>query len=209
MQNTKQKSENKSLLKALHEKNSNSAVVDKSVIATLKTSDNKSSATVDSKSSTDAKSESVHRDVTKFIVKAVDKKDLNSYERRSYMNKDIDAEHAQLFLSDNEKEHCTVYFDSVTNSIQRLTKAIAKQKIKEYMTAHSEQKVFRTSDFQRMLQSASSSYTDMIRSACRQLERESFLTVELIADNERTREKYQYRTLIKDVRSRNSNNELE
>ncbi len=192
MQSAKKNLENKSLLKALHEKNSSSAVVDKSVIATLKTSDNKSSTTVDSKSSTDAKSESVHRDVTKFIVKAVDTKDLTRYESRAYMNRNIDAEHAQLFLSDNEKEHCTVYFDSSTNSYQKLSVEKAKELIKAYMTAHREQKVFRTSDFQRAMQSASSSYTDMIRSACRKLQTENFLTVELIADNERTRAKYQY-----------------
>ena len=191
MQSATKKLENKSLLKALKEKNSSSAIVDKSVIATLEKSDNKSSATATKVA--DVKSEKTQRDVTKFVVKAVDTKDLSKYEQRSYMNKSIDAEHVQLFLADNEKEHCTVYFDSATNSYQKLSKAKAKELIKAYMTAHREQKVFRTSDFQRMLQSASSSYTDMIRSACHELDKkDNFLTVELITDNERTRAKYQY-----------------
>ena len=193
---SKAQSENKALLVALHKTQvSSSAIVDKSKLNTaVKTL---SAVKTEKKSNTTAKAEK-ERDIKAFQIVSVENKDLSKFEQRAYMHKALENSKAQVFLSDDKKEHKTVYFDRATNSYKALSKDTAKDIIKAHMIQNSAVKrIYRTSDFQQLLQSASSSYTDMIRSACTELHKEKFLLMSKIQDTERTRAKYQYELLTK------------
>jgi hypothetical protein len=133
------------------------------------------------------------RNVVAFAIDTVNTKDLSRYEKRSYMNRAIDADKAELFLKSDKSCHVTVFYNSATKKYERLTTQIAYDVIKAHIQAN-KAKVTRyiTSDFQRLLQSASSSYTDLIRSACRRLHKEKVIEMREIKDNSRTRAKYEY-----------------
>ena len=195
MQNKKERKENKKLLEQLH-KTQSSAVIDKSKLSTaVKTL---SAVKTEKKSNTTEQSSEKSRDIKAFQTILIDKDKLSKLEKRAYMHKDVDSNTAQLYLDDFSKEHRTVYFNKASNKFEALSKDIAKEQIRAHMLANSAVKrVYRTSDFQQLLQSASSSYTDMIRSACRELQTEKFLVMTKIQDTERTRAKYQYELLTK------------
>ena len=195
---SKAQSENKALLEALHKTQvSSSAIVDKSKLSTaVKTLS--ADKTAKKSNTTERKSSEDKRDIKAFQIVSVDNDKLSKFEQRSYMHKSLDNNKAQLFLSDDKKEHKTVFFNKATNKFEALTKDIAKEQIRAHMLVNSATKrIYRTSDFQQLLQSASSSYTDMIRSACSELHREKFLVMSKIQDTERTRAKYQYELLQK------------
>ena len=200
---TTQKAQNKALLEALHkyDKETHMNIIDK-CRATEKREKDSAVKTLSAdksakKSNTTEQNSEKQRDIKAFQTILIDKDKLSKFEQRSYMHKSLENAKAELFLSDDKKEHCTVYFDTTLNSFQRLSKDIAKKLIKAHMSANSAVKrIYRTSDFQRLLQSASSSYTDMIRSACRELASEKFLDMRKI-ESERTRAKYEYELLQK------------
>ena len=196
--------QNKALLEALHkyDNETHMNIIDKcratekkereSAVKTL------SAVNAQKKSNTTAQSAEKVRDIKAFNIVSVDNKNLSKFEQRSYMHKALDNNKAQVFLSDDKKEHRTVFFNKATNKFEALSKDIAKEQIRAHMLANSATKrIYRTSDFQQLLQSASSSYTDMIRSACRELQAEKFLVMSKIQDTERTRAKYQYELLKK------------
>ena len=187
----------KELLAQLHKSNSSSSVVDRKALKLDSAVKTLSAVETAKKSNTTAKAEK-ERDIKAFNIVSVDNKDLSKFEQSSYMHKSLDNNKAQLFLSDDKSEHKTVYFNKASNKFEVLSKDRAKDIIKAHMQANSATKrIYRTSDFQQLLQSASSSYTDMIRSACRELASEKFLLMSKIQDTERTRAKYQYELLKK------------
>ena len=195
---TNRKTENKALLQKLRENNSHSAVVDKKLLASVKTS---SEATAVKKTAEkkqkDKKTETEKRDIKTYVIETLNNKDLKNTELREYMHKAVDNEHSIVFLSEDKKEHRTVFFNQKTQQYEILSKDIAKALIKEHMIENSAiRDTYRTRDFQQLLQSASSSYTDMIRNACRELEKEKFLEIREISE-ERTRAKYEYVLLKK------------
>lgn len=130
------------------------------------------------------------RDVTAFNIQTVKRDALSKTEKRQYMSIDAeDSESVKLFLDKAKKMHVTVYKNSKTNKYERLTTDIATKLIKRFMKKN---KTYRTRDFQQQFKTASSSYTDMLRSACKRLQKQKFLRIDLIAENERTRAKYEY-----------------
>lgn len=144
-----------------------------------------------SKAKTQKKSQ-VKRDVSSLNIETVDTDKLSKFESRNYMHNDKDAKTVELFLSKDKKQHVTVYYNKKTKQYERLTTDIAEKLIKQHMLKFDKHKIFRTRHFQQQIQSASSSYTDMLRSACKRLEKQKFLQIRLIAENERTRAKYEY-----------------
>ena len=195
---SKQSNANKELLAQLHKSNSSSSVVDRKALNLDTAVKTLSAVETAKKSNTTAQSAEKSRDIKAFNIVSVDNDKLSKFEQRSYMHKSLDNNKAQLYLSEDKKEHKTVYFNKATNKFEALSKDIAKEQIRAYMSANSATKrIYRTSDFQQLLQSASSSYTDMIRSACTELHKEKFLLMSKIQDTERTRAKYQYELLKK------------
>ena len=141
---------NKELLEQLHKSNSSSSVVDRkalkldSAVKTLSADKSNKKSKINEEKAQKQANEIIDladkiidsekkRDIKAFQIVSVDNDKLSKFEQRAYMHKALESNKAQVFLSEDKKEHKTVYFNKATNKFEALSKDIAKERIRAHM----------------------------------------------------------------------------
>ena len=166
------KSATKELLEKLHTSGSTSPIVPKSTVGAVK------SATAPKTKAVVAKSEK-KRDVVAYAVVPVDNQ--SRYEQRYYMRDfhtneaDTIVRHKTNFGIEKAEELCLTYMRAQAKANGR--------------------KTFRTNDLINAIDSFGPSYGDAIRNAMRKAQASKIVKIHKVADNPRTRAKYEFELL--------------